>query len=213
MSLLKIVNEKNLTIAREQNPLTKLPGNTLIYEFISTAIADETHPYFFVYFDFNNFKSYNDKYGFRHGDRLILRFSELLKSANTSANRFVGHIGGDDFFLGIRGGAIDDVLVSTKQVAHQFKYDAESFYDPDARKHGYIVSTGRNGQEMQTPLITVSCVILQLPKFIGRTTTAENIGNIIAELKKEAKSSPDGFCISSISNMDRAPLIHSVGMG
>ena len=63
-SLLKIINEKNLSQARNQNPLTKLPGNTLIHEYFSTSLADRTSSYLLVYFDFDHFKPFNDTYGF-----------------------------------------------------------------------------------------------------------------------------------------------------
>jgi diguanylate cyclase (GGDEF)-like protein len=212
MSLLKIVNEKNLSIAREQNPLTKLPGNTLIYEYISNAISNEKNGYFFVYFDFDHFKSYNDKYGFRHGDRLIMRFAELLRSVSGSEKRFAGHIGGDDFFLGIQGGSLETVLAATRRITEQFRRDAESFYDTEARNHGYIVTCGRDGRQQQVPLITISQVILQLPEMADRTTSAEEIGNIIADLKMKAKRSPDRLCISDISDLEPRFQIQS-GIG
>ncbi|MFN3395049.1 MAG: GGDEF domain-containing protein, partial [Candidatus Thermochlorobacter sp.] len=66
-SLLSIINEKNLIIARDQNPLTKLPGNTLIHTYVSEGLAAGVDHYSLIYYDFDNFKPYNDKYGFRRG--------------------------------------------------------------------------------------------------------------------------------------------------
>jgi diguanylate cyclase (GGDEF)-like protein len=211
ISLLKILNEKNLSVAREQNPLTKLPGNTLIYEYISKVISDRTDIYFLVYFDFDNFKSYNDKYGFRHGDRLILRFSELLRTASNSETRFVGHIGGDDFFLGIKGMSLDRVLELTRQIAGRFKHDAESFYNTKDRERGFIRSLGRNGQYLQAPLITVSSVILEIPESGLQSITVEDIGNTIAKLKTKAKRSEDHLYIDSISDSPPDNPIKSAG--
>ncbi len=71
-SLLKVLNEKNLRIARDQNPLTRLPGNTCIHEYVSNALHDVLQSFGLVYFDFDNFKPYNDTYGFRKGDRIIV---------------------------------------------------------------------------------------------------------------------------------------------
>ena len=73
-ALLKILNEKNLSAARDQNPLTKLPGNTRIYEYISEALQNREEQYALIYFDFDHFKPYNDKYGFRNGDRVIVPY-------------------------------------------------------------------------------------------------------------------------------------------
>ena len=66
------LSEKNIAIARDQNPLTKLPGNTLITAYISETLNDLENTYVYVYFDFDNFKPFNDSYGFRIGDRAIL---------------------------------------------------------------------------------------------------------------------------------------------
>ena len=211
MALLKILNEKNLTIAREQNPLTKLPGNTLIYEYISRAIADRSDTYFFIYFDFDNFKSYNDKYGFRHGDRLILRFSELLRTAGNSEKRFAGHIGGDDFFMGIKGMPANSVIELTREISGRFKHDAESFYDSEDRQRGYITTLGRDGRDQQAPLISVSSVILEIPDSDLPCTTVEDIGNIIAKLKRKAKQSRDHLYIDAIAGAPDTQFIQSAG--
>ncbi len=205
MSLLKIVNEKNLLIAREQNPLTKLPGNTLIYEYISGTIADRDAAHHLVYFDFDNFKAYNDQYGFRHGDRLLLRFAEILREENPTENRFVGHIGGDDFFMGFRDTPLEWVMESARRIAGRFRRDAESFYNREDRTRGFIPAKGRDGHTRQAPLITVSAGILSLPSGPLDITTAEDIGNIIAALKKGAKSAPDNLCVASVRTASRCP--------
>lgn len=201
MSLLKIVNEKNLNIAREQNPLTKLPGNTLIHEYISSAISERENSSFFIYFDFDNFKAYNDKFGFRNGDRLILRFAELLRIKSNAAHIFVGHIGGDDFFLGARKVSLEWVVELAKELTEQFRVDAESFYDAESRENGYVITEDRNGEKQRFPLITVSAAILELPASLLPVTNAEDIGNAIAALKKRAKNAPDNICIENIQNI------------
>ncbi len=197
-SLLKIINEKKLTIARNQNPLTKLPGNTLIHEYFSRALSDMDFTYYLVYFDFDNFKPYNDTYGFRNGDRLIQMFADMLKSAELPENRFAGHVGGDDFFLGIKGGSRNEVLREMKTIARQFKTNAESFYDPEALKKGYIFAKDREGIEREIPLTTVSTAILELPARVERLCSIEEAGNIIFKMKKKAKASPTKFCLADI---------------
>ena len=67
-----------------------------------------------AYFDFDNFKPYNDRYGFRQGDRTILLFSDILKKTSGANKFFAGHIGGDDFFAGFRIGALDKVSIDNK---------------------------------------------------------------------------------------------------
>ncbi|MBF0201466.1 MAG: GGDEF domain-containing protein, partial [Desulfamplus sp.] len=198
-SLLKIINERNLTQARNQNPLTKLPGNTMIHEYFSRALSDTSSGYVLIYFDFDHFKPFNDIYGFRNGDRLILMFSEILKEAvGLSPNRFAGHVGGDDFFLGIKGCSADDILAEVNLMADRFKRDAESFYDPRAIKNGYIVAKDRDGVEKKIPLTSISTAILELPPERDSLCSIEDAGNIMAGIKNKAKASPRGFCIGTL---------------
>jgi diguanylate cyclase (GGDEF)-like protein len=197
-SLLKILNEKNLSLAREQNPLTKLPGNTIISEFISNALHDFENLYYFIYFDFDHFKVFNDNYGFRQGDRLILRFAELLSAVGDFPGKLVGHIGGDDFFMGLTQQKPIRVIRRMVNLAAQFKNDAESFYDPRAIQNGFIVVRGRDGRKRQFPLVTVSCCILILPPGDRTSYSTETVGNIMAKMKKVAKQSKDGLCIEEL---------------
>ncbi|MGB5866853.1 MAG: EAL domain-containing protein, partial [Arcobacteraceae bacterium] len=94
--LLDISYNRNLEMAEDQNPLTKLPGNKKIEEYLINGF-DSKKLFHIVYFDFNDFKPFNDHYGFRQGDRAISLFATLLKAQSTS-NNFIAHIGGDDFF-------------------------------------------------------------------------------------------------------------------
>lgn len=93
-SLLTLSYKRNIEIATNQNPLTKLPGNNQIEKFIEKTLKKSqkniTH---IIYFDFNNFKPFNDIYGFRQGDRAILIFSELLQKRYPK-DAFIAHIGG-----------------------------------------------------------------------------------------------------------------------
>ena len=201
-SLLRILNEKNVSIAREQNPLTKLPGNIVIHEYISKAL-DAPHSIFgLVYFDFDNFKPFNDKYGFRLGDRAILLFADLLKEQGKLSQIFVGHIGGDDFFMGFQDTPIEATAEKVRRLRQHFSQDVESFYDPQARKDGYIISKDREGQLKKFNLLTVSAVILELPSPRNAFTT-EQLSNILAKYKKAAKHSEDGLSIVNVEQFSQ----------
>ena len=197
-SLLSIINEKNLTLARNQNPLTKLPGNTMIHEYFNKSLSDLSSSYHLIYFDFDNFKPFNDTYGFRHGDRLILMFADLLKKVGIHENRFVGHIGGDDFFLGIKNCENRAVADEMKHLALRFKKSAESFYDPQILQQGFLTAKNREGKTSQIPFITVSVAVLKLPRDKKRNCSIEVAANIIARLKKEAKQSMTGIIMADI---------------
>jgi len=200
-SLIKIINEKNLTLARNQNPLTRLPGNMMIHEYFSDALADHESEYSLIYFDFDHFKPFNDQYGFRTGDRLILMFADLLKETGFSESRFAGHIGGDDFFLGIKETCLEDIEAEMAHLAWKFKNNAESFYDKETIDRGFLEVKGRTGNTERIKLITVSIAILQLPPKIRREYSLEKLSGIIATLKKEAKESVSGIARANISEL------------
>jgi diguanylate cyclase (GGDEF)-like protein len=199
-SMLKILNEKNLAIARDQNPLSKLPGNTMIYAYVSNALQDFNLTYHLIYFDFDNFKAYNDKYGFRFGDRIILLFAEILKKKMQASHMFIGHVGGDDFFAGISGVSTFEAIDTAKQIASEFESNVKGFYDEDAMKSGFIMGKDRNGKKKKMPLLTVSTVLIELPAMIHRIYSPEEVSNFIANLKKEAKRSPDRLKFASIQD-------------
>jgi len=201
-ALLKILNEKNLSAARDQNPLTKLPGNTLIYEYISETLSNREDQYLLIYFDFDNFKPYNDKYGFRNGDRVILYFADILRNYATTSTRFAGHIGGDDFFMGIHKEDLGDVYLEMLQLAERFRKDVESFYDSEAIANGFTISTDREGKIRKFPLLSVSIVILDIPANRMRIYLTEEISKCLATLKSMAKKSSDHVYHTSIYCID-----------
>lgn len=203
-ALIRIINEKNLAAARDQNPLSKLPGNDLIYAFLSKALADTSDTYCLVYFDFDNFKVYNDTYGFRQGDRVILLFAELLKQHARIPTRFAGHVGGDDFFLGVKGEPLALMEREVRQMAETFRCNVESFYDSRAVAAGGIQARDRDGSLKHFPLITVSAALLGLPEEMHRIHTPEEIGNLMAEMKKDAKKAPEKIRVDTLRHFDPA---------
>jgi EAL domain-containing protein (putative c-di-GMP-specific phosphodiesterase class I)/GGDEF domain-containing protein len=197
-SLLRVINEKNLATARDQNPLTKLPGNNAIHEYISDALEDVETDYVLAYFDFDNFKPFNDSYGFRLGDRAILLFAELMAKLLPRDGRFGGHIGGDDFFAGFKGVPLADCQGETAALIERFGRDVESFYDDATRRRGYISGVDRQGKACRFSLLGVSVAVLHLPA--GRTVqTTDAISQQIAGLKKEAKGSPLHMALAEAS--------------
>lgn len=196
-SLLRVINEKNLAAARDQNPLSRLPGNTVIVDWVSEALDRMEHDYALVYFDFDNFKPFNDKYGFRLGDRAILLFADLLSRTMSRDGGFAGHIGGDDFFAGFRGQDFAEVMAACRDLVESFRHDVESFYDDETRRLGHILGHDRLGNPASFPLMTVSAVAVQLPA--GRCRhTIDDVSRLIASLKGGAKTSPDHLCAATL---------------
>jgi EAL domain-containing protein (putative c-di-GMP-specific phosphodiesterase class I)/GGDEF domain-containing protein len=189
-SLLKIINEKNLQLARDQNPLSRLPGNILIQDYLANAVADAGAAYHFAYLDFDYFKPFNDKYGFRTGDRAILMCADILRAMFGREGRFIGHVGGDDFFVGFRGTDGETALAEVCQALAKFKCDVESLYPTEDRSNGYISATSRTGEIQRFPLLTISGAIVHKPQD-RPLPSMDNLSALIAEAKKAAKKSDD----------------------
>ena len=186
-ALLRVIHEKTLTRASDENPLTKLPGNLGINEYLAGALDNSDDAYVFAYFDIDNFKPYNDTYGFRQGDRVIQLLAQLLVRRFSSIDGFVGHIGGDDFFVGVRGhdeAAMHDRVAG---VLETFRSDAESFYDPSARSAGGIIGTDRHDVTRTIPLMTASAGLLSCAAG-PRPTTVDALTDRLSQLKKRAKA-------------------------
>ncbi|MTJ81400.1 MAG: GGDEF domain-containing protein [Telmatospirillum sp.] len=186
-SIIRVITEKNLAQARDQNPLTKLPGNALINQFVADSLADVHEACAYAYIDFDNFKPFNDKYGFRQGDRAILLFSELMRK-RLPPDCFLGHIGGDDFFIGFRDQAARRAREITLDLIAAFRSDAESFYDAEARASGQITAVDRDGHVKVFPLLSASAVVVEARAARG-IFTVDEVSALIASLKKQAKMS------------------------
>lgn len=189
-SLLRVINEKNLASARDQNPLTRLPGNSCIANHLTAALESPVSCWTFAYFDLDNFKPFNDRYGFRQGDRALLLFSELMRAILVSHQIFLGHIGGDDFFASFRDLAPEMVRHRIDGVLSAFRRDVESFYDPDSRERGYIIGRGRDGTSQHFPLLSCSAALVHIPAG-EHAVTVDDVSDAIAILKKTAKLAPD----------------------
>ena len=189
-SLLKILNEKSIQIARDQNPLSKLPGNILIQEYLAAAAASQDGAYHFAYLDFDFFKPFNDTYGFRTGDRAILMFADILRAFFGREGRFVGHVGGDDFFIGFRNIPHAVVMAEVLQAVDKFKTDVESLYSPEDRRNGYISGMTRDGRAERFPLLTTSGAVIHKPSDRS-LPNLDMLSSLIASGKKAAKDSPE----------------------
>ena len=166
----------------DSNPLTRLPGNPSIQSRIEQEIA-EKHSFAVLYCDLNNFKSYNDKYGFAAGDRVLLATSRLLiDAARQDPNSFVGHIGGDDFIIVCR---LEHAEMIAKKIVTEMTHLAPSFYDETDRSQGFMLSTNRKGETEKFSLLSIGIGIVH--NSLKPLTSFAQVSSIGAELKCLAK--------------------------
>jgi diguanylate cyclase (GGDEF)-like protein len=170
---------------RLANPLTGLPGNTEIQSEINYRIAKDMI-FSVLYLDVDNFKAYNDAYGFSHGDRAIKLIADILMdNVRTfgSRNDFIGHIGGDDFVV-ITDPEHVDVLC--ENIIKDFDERIPELYSDVDKRAGFISTVNRRGQVTQYPIMTISIAAVSNEHRVLRNHL--EVGEIAAELKKKAKS-------------------------
>jgi len=193
------MHERMLAMARDQNPLTKLPGNIMVANYMAEVLESDDRPQAFVHFDFDYFKPFNDRFGFRQGDRAITMFADLMRSRLAASDVFLGHIGGDDFFLGVRGEGTPRVIEALPAFILQFASDMASFYDADARRAGAIEGTDRNGTVHLVPLLSVSCGCAVVPSGVARPQL-DALSAMLTGLKKRAKAAPEKIVVGVFGN-------------
>jgi diguanylate cyclase (GGDEF)-like protein len=190
-SLLHLINEKNLAYAREINPLTQLPGNILINQYISETYQEQENIFYFIYYDFNDFKPFNDLFGFSRGDQAIVLFAAILKKEYSGQNEFIGHIGGDDFFIGVKTSTPASLLKEYRRaegVIATFQRETAVLYSSEIQQKGYYIAKDRDGNHRKMNMLSVCAAILEVPAG-ERDFYPEEISVKLAELKKEVKSS------------------------
>lgn len=169
----------------EANPLTRLPGNVSILDELSKRLA-KPDLFAVCYVDLDKFKSYNDTYGFNHGDAMIKETARILLRAvqeKGAADDFIGHIGGDDFVVITTIGRAEGIC---SEIIEDFDRTAPSFYNETDRANGFIIAKDRQGIEQKIPLISVSIGVVT--NEFRKIEHVAQIGEIGAELKKYAKS-------------------------
>ncbi|MCG2712988.1 MAG: response regulator [Candidatus Omnitrophica bacterium] len=169
----------------DANPLSRLPGNVTIMNELDAAIKGNA-AFAICYVDLDKFKSFNDTYGFEHGDEVIRETARIILNAvHELGNRedFVGHIGGDDFvFLT----TISKSETICNKIINDFDMVAPSFYNQEDRERGYTIANDRQGNQMEIKLLSVSIgIVTNEYRAINHVV---EIGEIGAELKKLAKA-------------------------
>lgn len=196
-SLLKLANDIRLRQAAAQNPLTRLPGNNAIQTFLKRCVAESGACRIAAYIDIDNFKPFNDRYGFELGDRAILMMASILKSLERDHGTFVGHVGGDDFFVGGTGPACGAARATLKEVSERFRHVAESLYSAKDREAGFIAGRTRDGSIRKFPLLSCTVAAVMMPEGVVPSSTTE-ITARMSDLKMQARSESSPFRLAAL---------------
>ena len=171
---------------RSVSPLTGLPGNHRI-DLEIAARAHSGNPYAVCHVDLDEFKSFNDAYGFLRGDDLLLVLSGCLLQIAAEAGEpppFIGHVGGDDFVIVCTPDQAEPIGAA---LVKGFDAAVPSFYDPADVERGYLEVTDRRGELRRHPLVSVS---VGVAIYSGGDRDHRAVVAAASEMKGVAKTQP-----------------------
>ena len=174
-----------LTINRRISPLTGLPGNVQIHAELKKRISNREN-FSVLYLDLDNFKAYNDVYGFLKGDEIIKYTADtIVRCVHNYIHEgaFVGHIGGDDFIAIVPILNCDEIC---KNIIASFDAHVTKFFTEEDVEKGYIEVANRKGIIEQFPLTSISIGVVEAD--VGRFANMLEIGEVGAQVKHNAKS-------------------------
>jgi diguanylate cyclase (GGDEF)-like protein len=176
------INEQ-IEHAQKANPLSGLPGNITIENEMEERLEKE-EDFAILYIDLDNFKSYNDKYGFQRGDDVILYARDKMQSVAEifpeESKIFLGHEGGDDYVIIMRG---EDALAYAEKFISSFDSSVEKFYNEHDKRQGFILSTDRDGNRKKFEFVACSIAVVYGQ---GKESTTEIVESA-SKVKKKVK--------------------------
>jgi GGDEF domain-containing protein len=166
------------------NASTRLPGTATIEREINQQLTLKTE-FAMCYADLDNFKSYNDYYGYFYGDRVIRLSARIIKDVVFDLCRegFVGHIAGDDFIFVVPPSMVDQVCSG---IIKTFDCLIPWRYDPVDQQRGFITTKSRRGEIENFPILTISIAVL--PSTVGEFAHIGEMSKMLADLKRAAKA-------------------------
>lgn len=176
---------KLLYVNRRVSPLTGLPGNVQIQAEIKKRILNKEE-FCMMYFDLDNFKAYNDVYGFIKGDEIIKFTSKvILKNVHSEEveDSFVGHIGGDDFIAIVPGKDCENIC---QNIIAEFDFNVKRYYTTQDSQKGYIQVANRKGIIEEFPITSISIGVVEVEN--GKFNNVLEIGEAGAAVKHLAKT-------------------------
>ncbi len=169
------------------NSLSGLPGNKAI-EYTARQRLKQKTPFAFVYLDIDNFKAFNDTYGYLRGDGVIMQTARILSDCVLhygNKTDFVGHVGGDDFVIMTEPENVKNIA---KAIIKEFNRLIPFHYNQEDRIAGHLVVKDRQNNLVKTPLMGISIAIVDTSKC-----TVSNIielTELASEIKKHLKTLP-----------------------
>ncbi len=171
----------------DTNPLTHLPGGIAVENVLKKRIDSGTL-FAFCLADLDNFKAYNDHYGYARGNQVLKNTALIVEEAvkkHGTGESFYGHIGGDDFVIVC---SLDHYVKICEYIIERFDQTVGTFYDPEDLRNGFLRRKTRKGIEEKYPIMTVSIGVVTNQKRPLKHVV--QVGELAAEAKDYAKFKP-----------------------
>lgn len=180
--VMREITQMQINAARYANPLTQLPGNVPINEEIDRRLIAGVE-FNVCYIDIDNFKPFNDVYGYLRGDDIIRLTGDILARYCVAGADFLGHVGGDDFIILYQSGNWED---RCNGILAAFASAIPAFFSEEDRRHGGYLSEDRRGNKVFHPLVSLSLGVVKIDAT--RHLSSYQIAAAAAEAKKQAKT-------------------------
>ncbi|KVC92590.1 EAL domain-containing protein [Burkholderia ubonensis] len=192
-SLVRAVTEMRIEAARYANPLTFLPGNIPISAHIDRLLARDAG-FHACYVDLNQFKPFNDQYGYWQGDEVLKYAATVLAGICDPQRDFLGHVGGDDFLVLFQS---DDWHARAAAAIGRFNDGAQRFYTLVDQRAGGLHGEDRHGNPAFFGFVTMAIGAVGVPAGAHRAMRygSDEIASVAALAKRRAKQQPDGLAV------------------
>jgi len=170
---------------REANPLTGFPGNLSIEQEVRRRI-EKKERFAFIYIDIDNFKAFNDRYGYQRGDEAIKLLASIIMRKTEQLGEegdFVGHIGGDDFVVVC---SVEKAVAVSKSIIAEFDSRVKELLDEEDLQKGYLEVVNRRGVPERFSFMTLTVALVRSDK--GNLKHFRRMSDIASELKRYGKT-------------------------
>jgi diguanylate cyclase (GGDEF)-like protein len=191
IDLLRQITAQQIQMAKQANPLTGLPGNREIQGQLS-QLVNRRRTFIACHLDLDNFKPFNDTYGYQKGDQVLLHVATTIIRNIRTRMDFVGHIGGDDYVLILRS---RDWSIRLLSILEDLAVSLVNFHSAEHRQAGHIEAHGRDGVLTSFPLLSVSIAAVEVAAAPG--TTLDSVAEELRRTKVAAKARSGCSCLLS----------------